>query len=308
MRACLRTATLLAIGLLAPALASAQHEHHQPATRDVSQQRDEHAHHAAEDQGADEHAQHRRSQADASGSDGPYLPPITDADRAAAFPDLHGMTAQEHMDDTRPFWFLLFDQLEVGDADHGSAQTWDVHGWYGSDYDKLWLRAEGEREGGRTEHAELNLLYGRAFAPWWEFVAGVRQDFRPGPSRTWAAVGVQGLAPYFFEIEATAFLGESGRTAFRLEAEYEVLLTTQWILQPLVEVNAYGQSDPARGIGSGLSSAEAGLRLRYEIRPEFAPYIGLTREWNFGQTRRFAEAEGEHGGDWRFVAGLRFWF
>ena len=139
-------------------------------------------------------------------------------------------------------------------------------------------------------------------------VAGVRQDFRPGPARTWAAIGLQGLAPYWFEVEATAYIGESGRTHFRVETEYELLLTNRLILQPLVELEIYGKSDPERGIGTGLSSGDAGLRVRYELRREFAPYIGVTWNRKFFGTGDFAQAAGEDTGGARVATGVRVWF
>ncbi|MCA1560646.1 MAG: copper resistance protein B [Acidobacteria bacterium] len=138
-------------------------------------------------------------------------------------------------------------------------------------------------------------------------VVGVRQDVRPGPAQTWAAVGIQGLAPYWFEIEGTAYVGVGGRTHFRFETEYELLVRNGLILQPLVEVQIFGKSDPERGIGAGLSSADAGLRLRYEFRRELAPYVGVT--WNrkvFG-TADFARAAGHKTGGARFALGIRLW-
>ena len=159
-----------------------------------------------------------------------------------------------------------------------------------------------------STRADLQLLYGHAFAPWWELVVGVRRDFGPGPSRDWAAFGIQGLAPYRLDVEATAYLGESGRTALRLEAEYELLLTNRLVLQPLVQLDLYGKEDPATGTGSGLSEMEAGLRLRYEIRREFAPYVGVAWQRRFGDTADLARAAGEEVEDTRLVAGLRVWF
>jgi len=234
----------------------------------------------------------------------PDLPPITDADRAAAFPDVAGHTVHDQTINS----FVLFDQLEWQDADEGSALNWDAKAWVGRDIDRLWLRAEGERVDGRTEESELEAFWGHSFARWWDFVAGVRQDFRPGPSQSWAAFGVQGLAPYKFEVEATAYLGESGQAAVQLEAEYELLLTNRLILQPLVEVNVYAEDDPQRGIGSGLSTTEVGLRLRYELRRELAPYIGVTWDRKWGNTADFARLNGASVEDMRWIAGLRIWF
>lgn len=233
----------------------------------------------------------------------PVVPPVTDADRAAAFPDVAGHAVH----DRAIHAFVLFDQLEWQSGDGGGV-SWDNKGWVGRDVDRLWFRTEGETDGDRLEDAQAHVLYGRAFAPWWEVVAGVRQDFRPGPGRTWAAVGVQGLAPYWFEVEATAYVGESGRTHARLEVEYELLFTNRLVLQPLAELEIYGKSDPARGIGAGLSTAEMGLRLRYEFRREFAPYVGLTWSRKFGRTADLAREAGDEVGGARFVVGVRTWF
>jgi copper resistance protein B len=136
----------------------------------------------------------------------------------------------------------------------------------------------------------------------------VRHDFEPQGSQDFAAIGVMGLAPYKFEVAATAYVGSSGQTAARVEAEYETLLTNRLVLQPLVELNFYGKDDPGRGIGSGLSTVEAGLRLRYEFTRRFAPYIGVVRERTFGATADFRRADGQDIDDTRLVAGLRIWF
>jgi copper resistance protein B len=183
--------------------------------------------------------------------------------------------------------YLVLQSTRRMDADHGSGQAWEAQGWVGSDLNRLWLRSEGERVDSHTESADLEALYGRSVSPWWDVVAGIKHDFKPGDSRTWAAFGVQGLAPYKFEVQATAYVGDSGRTALNLEAEYELLLTNRLILQPLVEVDVYGKDDPQRGIGSGLSTVEAGLRLRYEFTRRFAPYIGVVQERSFGDTADF---------------------
>lgn len=131
---------------------------------------------------------------------------------------------------------------------------------------------------------------------------------RPGPSQTWAAVGIQGLAPYWFEVEATAYVGAAGRTHLRLETEYELLVTNRLVLQPILELEAYGKADPERGIGAGLSSTDAGLRLRYEFRREFAPYVGVTWNRTYFGTAEFAEAEGEKTGGAKLTLGMRVWF
>ncbi len=232
------------------------------------------------------------------------IPVPTEADRRAAFPPLEG----HKVHDSALNSFFLLDQLEYQDADDGSALAWDASGWIGGDINRLWLRSEGERLDGKTEDAEVQALFGHAIGPWWDLVAGVRQDFKPGSPQTWAAFGVQGLALYDFEAEVTAFLGENGQSALRLEGEYDILLTNRLILQPSAEVNLYGRNDPARGIGSGLADSELGLRLRYEIRREFAPYIGVTWNRSYGNSADLARAEGEDDDEARFVAGIRMWF
>ena len=232
------------------------------------------------------------------------IPALTDADRAAAFPAL-----TNHMEHARELNSLVVvNRLEAWDADPGTGAAWEAEGWVGSDLNRLWLRTEGERTGGHTEAADIELLYGRSVAAWWDVVAGLRQDFEPGESQTWAAFGVQGLSPYKFEVQATAYLGESGRTAARLEIEYELLLTNRLVLQPLVELSLFGKDDPARGVGSGLATAEAGLRLRYEISRRFAPYVGVVHEHALGDTADLRRAAGEATHDTRAVAGVRIWF
>lgn len=232
------------------------------------------------------------------------IPPVTDADRAAAQPpDGH----MQHLDNGIHGYSLL-NRLEGWSADPGKGLAWEGQGWVGTDLDRLWWRSEGERVDGHTESADIEMLYRRSVSTWWDMVAGVRHDFKPGDSQSFAAFGVQGLAPQKFEVSATAYVGERGQTAARFEVEYELLLTNRLVLQPLVEVDLYGKDDPARGIGSGLSTAEAGLRLRYEFTRRFAPYIGVVHERAFGNTADLRRGEDEAIEDTRFVVGVRAWF
>ena len=234
----------------------------------------------------------------------PFIPPVTDEDRKAAFPDVEGHAVH----DKAVHHFVLFDQLEWQSGAGSDGLSIDTRGWVGRDRDRLWFRAEGDGENGRIGEAQTHVLYGRQFSRWWDMVAGVRQDFRPGPAQAWAAFGVQGLAPYWFEVEATAYVGASGRTHARFEVEYELLLTNRLVLQPLVEAEIVGKSDPERGAGAGLSTTNAGFRLRYEFRREVAPYVGVSWNNKWGKTADFAEAAGEGTGGARFVTGLRLWF
>lgn len=272
---------------------------------------DDHTGHASHaDHGShgnhDDHGAHGNHPAAATaGNPASPIPALTDADRAAAFPVLRNHHAHDAPETNG---YLLFDRLEAWNTDHGSGQAWEAQGWYGGDIHRLWLRSEGERSGGATHAANLELLYGRSVSPWWDVVAGLRHDFAPGRSQDWVGIGVQGLAPYLFEVSATAWLGESGRSMLAMEVEYELLLTNRLILQPRFEASVHGKADPARGIGSGLSTAEAGLRLRYEVTRQFAPYLGLVHERAFGDTADLRREAGESERDTHLVAGFRFWF
>ncbi len=216
----------------------------------------------------------------------------------------------QHMmhSDQQSFAALMVDRLEAvrtPDATHGA---YDLQFRYGRDYDRAVLKAEGEFADGRLEEAHTELLWSHAVAAYWETQMGVRYDSGEEPGRGWLAFGVQGLAPYWFEIEATAYVGDEGRSALRLHAEYELLLTQRLVLQPRIESNLYGKDDAERALGPGLSDAIGGLRLRYEIKREFAPYIGVEYAAKFGDTADYAEAAGEDAGQTRWVAGLRFWY
>jgi copper resistance protein B len=218
------------------------------------------------------------------------------------------MAAMMQMDDRARTGMMLFDQLEWRNTAEGNALAWDAEGWYGGDTHKVWLRSEGERVAGTTQNARADLLWDHTFARWWSLQAGGRQDFGAGPARTWAAIGVQGLAPYWFDTEATFYVGEQGRTALRLKSEYELLFTQRLILQPEGEANFYGKADRERQLGSGLSDLEISLRLRYEVRREFAPYIGVVWSRQFGGTADRVRESGGNPSDVQFVAGLRAWF
>lgn len=220
----------------------------------------------------------------------------------------YGHTHGLHMLDDAALGMLLVDRLEYFDGHNDNGVALDAQGWYGTDANKLWVKLEGERSAGRLQDLRAEALWTHPLGIYWNTQLGVRHDFGAGPGRTWAAFGVQGLAPYFFDVEATFYVGQAGRTAFRFESEYELLLTQRLILQPRFEVNLYGRDDPQHGIGSGLSDAQAGLRLRYEFTRKFAPYIGVEFARKFGRTADFARNAGEPAFDPRIVAGLRFWF
>ncbi|AGH87074.1 copper resistance protein B (plasmid) [Ralstonia solanacearum] len=229
--------------------------------------------------------------------------------RLGAGPYALGDTRHLMMADEHRFASVLVERLEWAHGNGTNATAYDAQAWFGTSYDKLVIKAEGDIHKGRVEEARTELLWGHAIAPFWDTQLGLRNDAGTGrPGRNWAAFGVQGLAPYWFHLEATAYVGDSGRTALRLSSEYELLLTQRLILQPRLEASFYGKRDPALEIGSGLSSGTLGLRLRYEFSRQFAPYVGVERSQAFGGTANLIEAAGGRRGETRVVAGVRFWF
>ena len=203
---------------------------------------------------------------------------------------------------------LLIDNLEAMRTNDSTSMEYDLQAWYGRTYDRAVLKAEGEVDAGRFKEARTELLWGHAVAVFWDTQLGVRYDSGEGPNRSWLAFGVQGLAPYWFNVDVAAYVGEAGRSALRLDAEYDLLLTQKLILQPKVETNIYGKSDAERGLGSGLSDITVALRVRYEIRREFAPYIGVEWVGKYSGTADYARATGQETAEVRAVAGVRFWF
>ena len=263
----------------------------------------------------DEHAGHGQ-QGGASPQSGPstagerrqadlpsFIPTLTDADRQAAFPDLGGHPVSNPIRT-----FVLVERLEWQASAQGSDAGVHVKAWVGRERNRLWLRGEGASEDGRTEEAQAHVLWGRQVTRWWDVVGGIRQDLEPGDAQTWAAIGLQGLAPYWFDIEATGYVGAEGRTQLRVDADYDLLLTNRWILQPRFEVQLAGKADVERQTGAGLMTTDVGLRLRYEIRRELAPYAGVMWRNKWQRTAELAEEAGESTGGARFVAGLRFWW
>ncbi|MAX00403.1 MAG: copper resistance protein CopB [Sphingomonas sp.] len=205
------------------------------------------------------------------------------------------------------FWFMA-DRLEYRAHKGKDGYLWDVQGYYGGDVDKLWFKSEGEGAfGGENEQAEVQALYSHAIGPWFDLQTGVRHDFA-GPDRTDAVIGVQGLAPYMFEIDAAAFLSTKGELRGRIEAELDQRITQRLRLQPRAEINLSAQDIRERGVGAGIDTAEIGVRLRYEIAREFAPYIGVEQEWRGGNSADFARARGDDPSVTNFVAGIRLWF
>ncbi|MGY4398434.1 copper resistance protein B [Sphingomonas sp. UYAg733] len=207
------------------------------------------------------------------------------------------------------FHQVMFNLAEVQIRDGKDGYRWDGEAWFGGDLNRLTLKSEGEgvfREG--VESAEIQALYSRAVGPYFNLQAGVRHDFQPSPTRTYATVGFEGLAPYMFEVEGALFLSDKGDLLGRLEGYYDQRLTQRLILQPRVELNLAAQDVRETRTGSGFSNAELGLRLRYEITRQFAPYVGLSWDRKVGDTARYARFDGHDVEATSLVAGLRFWF
>lgn len=222
----------------------------------------------------------------------------------------------EPVEDNLTSGMFLVDQFEYRNnesANTSNTLRWDTQGWYGTDINKLWVKFEGNNQtSGNAGEFELQALYSRMIAPFWDFQVGLRHDqlYGAGPNqdRNFIVLGLQGLAPYRFEVEPTLFVSDDGDVSARLVATYEVLFSQRLILQPRFETNIASSTVPAFGVGSGLNDVQLGLRLRYEFRREFAPYIGVSWKRQFGNTAGLTRAEGGDIDNLAFVAGVRFWF
>ena len=307
----MRVAAILMLGgLLTPPAWSQTMDHSHMDHRQMN-----HGAHTAQpavDPSADPHAGHVMPAAAASmpaaapppiptdhAADALYDPAVMARARAAMIRENGGMTFSQ----------LMVDRAEYRAHKGGDRYHWEGEGWIGGDINRLAIKSEGEGAvDGALHRAELQALYSRAIDPWWNLIAGVRHDIRPQPQRSYAAIGIEGLAPYWFEVEAQAFLSDRGDAHLRIEGSYDQRLTQRLILQPAAELNVAAQDVPELGIGAGLSDVELGLRLRYELAREFAPYVGINWERRVGDSARFARAAGEGASTTSLVMGLRFWF
>ncbi len=211
------------------------------------------------------------------------------------------MEAQRHMHGAARNWMVLGERFELTSDDEF---IWEAEGWYGGQINRLWLKTDGETDASSVEGAELQALYSRALRPHWDLQLGFRHDFEPTPSRSHAVLALKGLAPYLFEVDAALFLSEKGDLSGRLEAEYELRLSQRLLLQPRAELDFAFSGDEAVGVGSGLGELELGLRLRYELRKDFAPYLGYQWSKKYGRTAELADDPTASGA----VLGIRFWF
>lgn len=329
----MRKAHLLAIALTAiPAGALAQavdpHAGHSPSPTSVPVE-DPHAGHGIPAEGkakgephAGHHGMHGEAPAEPAGSarsPGPIMetPPPPEAGtgppRAAdavwgeqAMRASRKALAREH--GNFPLLWVQGDRLEAQARDGENLYLWDLQGYYGGPTSRFWFKSEGEGAlGGAVEDAEVQALWSRAIAPFWDMQLGVRQDIA-GPSTTYAVVGIQGLAPYLFEVDAALFVSHRGDVTARIEAELDQRITRRLIVQPRTELSLSAQDVPQIGIGAGIDAFEVGVRLRYELAREFAPYIGIEQSWRGGRSADFARAAGEDPSVTSFLVGLRFWF
>ena len=307
----------------APAQLDAHAGHAMPATPEAPPPSDPHAGHAmpAQAPAPDPHAGHDVASPGAeaasamTGSDQPVgsdTPPPPPSDRAAdryydrgAMDRAQGILRDEH-GGVRT-WKVMADQLEYRSSDGENGWQWDGEAWFGGDIHRFVFKSEGEAGDDGVEAGEVQALYSRAVGRYTDVQAGVRHDFEPG-SQTYATIGVETLFPYWFEAEAALFLSQDGDLIARTEGSYDLRLTQRLVLQPRAELEFSAQDVPETQTGSGLSSAELGLRLRYEVRREFAPYIGVTYERAFGGTADYARAAGHDEESTSFVVGLRAWF
>ncbi len=308
----MRVLVMLFACAAAPALA--QHPGHDSGTPE-----DPHAGHRS---APTEHREHRMPQ------DAPE-PPVPDEDPPASPPPPEAFAGPRHAADrlfdagsmaaARERLLMeeggmtsaafVADRIETGFSEGDESYLWDVQGWYGGDIHRLWLKSEGEGLfDGSAEAVELQALYSRAVTPFFDLQAGLRYDVRPDPERAHLVLGMQGLAPYLFEVDAAAFLSDEGDLTARIEGEYDLRITRRLLLQPRLELEVAAQDVPELAIGSGFSSVEAGLRLRYEVRRELAPYVGVGWERKLGSTEELARDAGDDASGWRIILGLRGWY
>lgn len=211
------------------------------------------------------------------------------------------------VDDQHVWFHAILDQFE-GRFNGDNSLRWDGEIWTGTDTHRLWVKSEGELENGKVRDGQQEILYDRPISTYFDVQGGLRYDLDDRPGRGWAALGVEGLAPYFFHVSATGYASERGHFAAKITGSYDLLITQRLVLQPEMELNIYTKADPQRLIGAGFSDLDTGLRLRYEISRKFAPYIGVAYEKKFGRAGTLASAAGEKTDALRFVLGLRSWF
>lgn len=308
----------LAFSLSSPAFAQQHQAHDAPdkpavtAPRPPIQPVEEHDHGEAARPPASEHAGHMSGEAAPPPEAGNEMPPDSPTDYAAdTFYSKADMERARAILDAghggATVMKLMANEMELTRTDGEDGYRWSAEGWYGGDLNRFVFKTEGEGAD-NLEGAEVQALYSRAIGPYIDLQVGLRHDIEPNPARTYLAVGAEALLPYWFEAEGALFIGERSQVRGRLEGRYDFQLTQRLVLQPSAELNLALKDDPAIAMGSGLSTAEAGLRLRYEFSREFAPYIGVRWECSFGATADYARAEGKRAEATSVVVGLRAWY
>ena len=235
-----------------------------------------------------------------------HIPPDPPQTRVHEMP-YDEMVEMMGMDDRKRFGKVMLDRLEWRDEGE-SVYEWEAAAWYGGDINKAWFTTEGDHADGSVGDARVELLWDRVLTAWWSTRVGMRKDFGEGSTRDWLAIGLAGLAPGFYELEAMAFVGDEGRMALRLSGERDLLITQRLVLRPEAELNFYGSDDAERLIGAGLSDLELGLRLRYELSRQFAPYLGLSWSKRLGESADLARAAGVDSDEVAWVAGIHAWY
>lgn len=213
----------------------------------------------------------------------------------------------EAMDHHERTYSFVQTEIDFGSNDGADQATWDADAWVGGDRNKLWLKSEGEAEDGDLEQAELQVLYSRNIATFFDAQVGGRQDFEPRGT-TYLVAGIQGLAPYLLETDLAGFVSQDGDVSARFEQTFDILLSQRLILEPHLETNVQFQDVPERGLAAGFTDVEAGLQLRYEITRKLAPYVDVEYARALGETAGLRRANGEEPGGWAVRAGLRSWF
>lgn len=221
---------------------------------------------------------------------------------------LFNQSSLASMEDDPLLTYIQVDQFEIRETDGANPFVTEGQGWIGYDLNKIWWKLETETVSSNTEEAELQLLYSKAVSTYFQTQIGWRRDFKQDPTEDWLVIGIQGLAPYFFETDIALFAKEDGQTALRLKFEYELLFTQKLVLVPEIEINAYGKNEESQNIGSGLANIEIGLRLNYFFNRQFAVYTGVNWSNKYHNTAKFALAQGEDKEDAQWVTGLRFWY
>ncbi|MBQ4833763.1 copper resistance protein B [Pseudoalteromonas sp. MMG010] len=209
--------------------------------------------------------------------------------------------------DEHAFYTLIGDRFEYNAQDN--AAVFDLQAWHGTTFNRLVIKTEGDFSEGSIEENQTDILWGHGISAYWNTQVGIRFDHnKNAENKQWLAIGLQGLAPYWFEVDMTAYLEEGGNTALTLETEYELLLTQRLIIQSRAEIALYAKEDKQNELGNGLSSSAIGFRLRYEFTRQFAPYIGVEWHNTYGRTAEYAQANGKGRNNTEFIAGVKFWF